>query len=300
MSMIDDKIPEALPRRRFDWEFFSAMPLAARIGLGIILLNVVMVFMAIFGLTPYGETEIFRDLGNWAPPSAEHWLGSDQIGRDMLSRIIYGAATTIGIALSATLLSFTMGILMGFTAAVMGGLADNVLSRIVDALMAIPTLILALVVISVLGTEIYILVLVIAVLDSTRVFRLSRAIAMDVAVMEFVEAARLRGEGLWWIMRREILPNTIMPLIAEFGLRFSFAFLFIAALSFLGLGVQPPHADWGGMVRENSQVISYGIAAPLYPAAAIALLTIGVNLVVDYILARQNRSAAAAFEEQEL
>lgn len=299
MSMVDDRIPDALPKRRFDWRFFIEMPLASKVGLGIILINAFAVIFAPW-IAPYSETEMFRELGNWAPPNAEHWLGSDQLGRDMLTRIIYGARTTILIALCATLLSFSMGILMGFTAAVMGGMVDHVLSRIVDALMAIPTLILALVVISVLGTEIYILVLVIAVLDSTRVFRLSRAIAMDVAVMEFVEAARLRGEGLFWIMRREILPNTIMPLIAEFGLRFSFAFLFIAALSFLGLGVQPPYADWGGMVRENAQVISYGIPAPLYPAGAIALLTIGVNLVVDYILARQNRSAAAAFEEQEL
>ena len=299
MSMVDDHIPDALPKRRFDWRFFTEMPLASKVGLGIILINAFAVIFAPW-IAPYGETEMFRELGNWAGPSAEHWLGSDQIGRDMLTRIIYGARTTILIALCATLLSFSMGILMGFTAAVMGGFVDHALSRVVDALMAIPTLILALVVISVLGTEIYILVLVIAVLDSTRVFRLSRAIAMDVAVMEFVEAARLRGEGLFWIMRREILPNTIMPLIAEFGLRFSFAFLFIAALSFLGLGVQPPYADWGGMVRENAQVISYGIPAPLYPAGAIALLTIGVNLVVDYILARQNRSAAAAFEEQEL
>ena len=173
------------------------------------------------------------------------------------------------------------------------------MSRIIDALMAIPSLILALVVISVLGSEIYILIMVIAVLDSTRVFRLSRAIAMDVAVMEYVEAARLRGEGLWWIMRREVLPNTVTPLIAEFGLSFSFAFLFIATLSFLGLGIQPPYADWGGMVRENAAAITYDIAAPLYPAAAIAILVVGVNLLVDFILAKQNRSVAAAFEEQE-
>lgn len=298
MTGIDQQIPDALPRRGFDWSFLREMPLASKIGLGIILLNVVTVVLAIFHLTPYGETELVADV--WAKSSAEHWLGADQLGRDMLTRIIYGAATTIGIALAATLLSFSMGILMGFTAAVLGGYVDQVLSRIIDALMAIPTLILALVVISVLGTDVFILIMVIAVLDSTRVFRLSRAIAMDVTVMEFVEAARLRGEGLWWIMSREVLPNTIMPLVAEFGLRFSFAFLFIAALSFLGLGVQPPYADWGGMVKENSSAITYGIVAPLYPAAAIALLTIGVNLVVDFILARQNRSAAAAFEEQEL
>ncbi|MEM7120604.1 MAG: ABC transporter permease [Pseudomonadota bacterium] len=275
---------------------FGEMPITSKIGVIIILINVFVMICAQW-IAPYGETALVTN--PWAPPSAENWLGGDQLGRDMLTRMIYGAQTTITVALIATILSFTMGILAGFTAAVVRGAVDQVLSRIVDALMAIPTLILALVVISVLGSEIYILILVIAVLDSTRVFRLSRAIAMDVAVMEFVEAARLRGEGLWWIMRREVLPNTVTPLIAEFGLRFSFAFLFIASLSFLGLGIQPPYADWGGMVRENSAAITYGIAAPLYPAAAIGILTVGVNLLVDFILAKQNRSVAAAFEDQE-
>jgi len=284
------------PARRFGG-LFEDMPFASKVGLAIIAFNVMLVVMGVFGWAPYSETELIG--APWEPPSAEHWLGADQLGRDMLSRIIYGASTTIGIALAACLLGFLIGIVLGFTAAITGGLVDQVLGRLVDALMAIPTLILALVVISVLGTELYILILVIAVLDSTRVFRLSRAIAMDVVVMEFVEAARLRGEGLWWIMRREVLPNTVMPLVAEFGLRFCFAFLFIAALSFLGLGVQPPHADWGAMVKENGAGISWGVAAALYPAGAIALLTIGVNLVVDHILARQNRSAAAAFEEEE-
>jgi peptide/nickel transport system permease protein len=273
--------------------FLAEMPITAWIGLIVIFINLFVVLTAQW-IAPYSETEFPTKV--WAPPSAENWLGGDQLGRDMLTRILYGAQTTITIAFIATLLSFTMGIVAGFTAAVVGGFIDTLLSRIVDALMAIPTLILALVVISVLGTEIYVLIGVIAVLDSTRVFRLSRAIAMDVAVMEYVEAARLRGERLWWIMTREVLPNTVMPLIAEFGLRFAFAFLFIASLSFLGLGIQPPLADWGGMVRENASAIIYGIAAPLYPAAAIAALAVGVNLLVDYILARQNRSVAAAFD----
>ncbi len=274
-------------------QFFAEMPLTSRVGFVIVVINLVVVLLAPL-LAPYGETELVTDV--WAPPSAENLLGGDQLGRDMLTRVIYGARTTITIAFIATLIAFFLGIVTGFAAAVLGGIVDMVLSRIVEALMAIPTLILALVVISVLGSEIYILVAVIAVLDSTRVFRLSRAIAMDVSVMEYVEAARLRGEKLWWIMTREILPNTVMPLVAEFGLRFAFAFLFIASLSFLGLGIQPPLADWGGMVRENATAIIYGIPAPLYPAGAIAILAIGVNLLVDYVLARSNRSAAAEFE----
>jgi peptide/nickel transport system permease protein len=257
------------------------LPVSVWIGIIVIAVNA---FAAIFGpwLAPYGESAVVGDV--WEPASTEFWLGTDNLGRDMLTRLLYGAQTSIAIALAITLLSFTIGVALGFLAAVVGGWTDQVLSRLVDVLMAFPTLILALLVLSVLGSSIPVLIAVSAVLDSTRVFRLSRAVAMDVEVMDFVEVARLRGEGLWWIMRREVFPNTLPPLIAEFGLRFCFAFLFISALSFLGLGIQPPHADWGGMVKDNANAISFGLAAPLIPAAAIALLTIGVNLVVDWFL----------------
>ncbi len=242
--------------------------------------------MAILGpfLAPYGESEIVGDV--WEPASAAHWLGTDNLGRDMASRMLWGASRTIGVALAATCLSFAIGATLGYLAAVVGGWVDMILSRAVDTIMAIPTLIFALVVLAVLPPSVTILILVIAVLDSTRVFRLARAVAMDVVVMDFVEVARLRGEGLGWIVFREVLPNTLPPLIAEFGLRFCFAFLFLSSLSFLGLGIQPPAADWGGMVRDNANAISFGIAVPLIPAAAIALLTIGVNLVVDWQLER--------------
>ena len=158
-------------------------------------------------------------------------------------------------------------------------------------LMAIPTLIFALLILSVLGTSIPVLILVIAVLDSTRVFRLARSLGVNIVTQDFVEVARLRGERLPWVLVREILPNAAPPLVAEFGLRFCFVFLFISALSFLGLGIQPPNADWGGMVRENAQAINFGLSAPLIPAAAIAVLTIAVNLVVDWLLARRHRAA---------
>jgi peptide/nickel transport system permease protein len=131
---------------------------------------------------------------------------------------------------------------------------------------------------------------VIAVIDATRVYRISRAVAMDIEAMEYVEAARLRGEGLWWVMKDEILPNAMAPLVAEFGLRFCFVFLFISALSFLGLGLQPPTADWGSMVRENGSAISFGIMTPLIPAAAIGFLTVGVNMVVDWFLQKASGS----------
>jgi peptide/nickel transport system permease protein len=243
-------------------------------------------FLAVFApwISPYGVFEIVG--GVWQSPSAEHWLGTDNLGRDLMSRLIWGARLTIFVAGAATLLAFFIGVLLGFTAAVTGGWTDQILSRGNDLLMSIPTLIFALVVLSVLPSELYILITVIAVLEATRVFRISRAVAADIAVMDFVEAARLRGEGWGWVITREILPNAMSPLLAEFGLRFAFAVLFLSSLSFLGLGVQPPVADWGGMVRENKDGIIFGIGAALFPGAAIALLAICVNLVVDWILNR--------------
>lgn len=264
------------------------LSLAAQIGLLVVAANILAALFAPW-IAPYTQTEQVG--GVWLAPGEEGLvLGTDQLGRDMLSRMLYGARTSIGIALACTLLSFTLGSVLGFLAAVVGGWLDQILSRVVDTLMAIPVLILALLVLSALGASIPVLIGVIAILDSTRVFRLSRAVGMDIAVMEYVEAARLRGEGLWWIIRREILPNALPPLIAEFGLRFCFAFLLISSLSFLGLGVQPPFADWGGMVRDNAQAMEFGIVAPLIPAAAIGILTIGVNLVVDWMLGLQGRT----------
>jgi peptide/nickel transport system permease protein len=202
----------------------------------------------------------------------------------MLSRMIFGARNTIGIAVLTTGLSFLIGGSLGLLASVLGGWADQVLSRFVDILMAIPQLIFALVLLLIFGSSVINLILIIAVLDSTRVFRLTRAVAMNVVVLDFVEAARLQGEKIGWIMTREVLPNILPPLIAEFGLRFCFVFLTIAALSFLGLGIQPPTADWGSMVRENATLINYGDITPLLPAGAIALLTVGVNFIVDWFL----------------
>jgi peptide/nickel transport system permease protein len=259
------------------------MPVSAMIGLTI---TTLFFLGAVFAgwIAPYGFADV--DGGVWEPASAKHWLGTDGIGRDLLSRMIWGGRTTILIATSATLISFSVGTLLGFTAAVIGGWADQLLSRAVDLVMSIPMLIFALVVLSVMPATIPILILVIGLLDSTRVFRLSRAVAVDITVMDYVEAARLRGEGRGWIIFREILPNALSPLVAEMGLRFIFMVLIISTLSFLGLGVQPPLADWGGIVKENKDGIVYGIPAALYPAIAIATLAISVNLVADWILNR--------------
>ena len=272
------------------WKHLKTAPFSAKLGIFIVLLNASAAIFAPL-IAPYSETDVIGDTwdgGFWdetapvhSPPSI---LGTDHIGRDLFSRLIYGARNTIGIAFITTLLAFGVGIIGGFVAATLRGWVDQVLSRTVDVLMAIPTLIFALMILSVMGTSIPVLIVVIAILDATRVFRISRAVAMDIEVMEYVEVAKLRGEKLWWVIRHEILPNALAPLIAEFGLRFCFVFLFIAALSFLGLGLQPPTADWGSMVRENASGIAFGVIVPLIPAAAIALLTIGVNLVVDWFL----------------
>ncbi|RUS59392.1 ABC transporter permease [Pseudorhodobacter sp. E13] len=259
------------------------IPFAALIGL---FFTGLYFFMAIFAdfIAPYGMAEV---VGNsWEPASWAHWLGTDTIGRDLLSRMIYGGQTTIFIATAATLLSFSLGSVLGFFAAVKGGLVDQVLSRGVDLMMSIPSLISALVVLSVMPVTLPVLILVMGILDSTRVFRLSRAVAVDINVMDYVEAARLRGEKQMWIIFREILPNALSPLVAEMGLRFIFAVLFISTLSFLGLGVQPPMADWGGIVKENKDGIAYGVMAGLIPAFAIASLAISVNLVADWVLTR--------------
>ena len=259
------------------------IPIPALLGL---VFTALFLIAAIFApwIAPYGLGEIVGDV--WAPASDQYWLGTDNLGRDLLSRMIYGARTTIFIAVLATALSFTLGSILGFTAAVVGGWFDTLMSRFVDLLMAIPTLIFGLVVLSVLPTTLVTLILVMGILDSTRVYRLSRAVAVDINVMDFVEAAKLRGEGTGWIIFREILPNALSPLISELGLRFIYAVLFLSALSFLGLGVQPPEADWGGMVKENKDGIVFGIPAALIPAAAIAALAISVNLVADWVLNR--------------
>ena len=261
----------------------SSVPLSAWIGIAGIALALFGAILAPW-IAPYGEGDVVGAV--WLPMGGDFLLGTDNLGRDLLSRLMFGARTTIFVALAATFISFSLGMLLSFTAAVARGFVDQLLSRFNDLMMAIPTLIFALVVLAVLPQHLWILILVMAILDSTRVFRIGRAVALDVAVMEFIEAARLNGEGTGWIIFREILPNTLSPLLAEFGLRFAFSILFLSTLSFLGLGIQPPAADWGGMVKDNKDGIIFGISAALVPGAAIAVLTICVNLVVDWLMNR--------------
>jgi len=259
----------------------ARVPPTALLGMVIVL---IYVFVAIFArwVAPYGQFEIVG--GQYDDWSSQFLLGTDSLGRDMFSRLIYGAQNTVGLALAITALSFLVGGLLGIVAAIRGGWIDMVLSWVVDILMAIPQLIYAMLLLTILGTSTPVIVGVVALLDATRVFRLAHAVASNLVVLDFVEAVRLRGEGILWIARRELLPNMLAPLIAEFGIRFCFVFLFIAALSFLGIGIQPPIADWGSMIRDNATLITFGEITPVLPGLAIAILTVAVNFIVDWIL----------------
>jgi len=262
-------------------KIISSAPLSAKFGMLVVLIYSIVAIFAPF-IAPYGEREILgRAFELW---SDKYLLGTDNLGRDMLSRMIFGARNTIGLALSITILAFLLGSLTGMIAAALGGWVDQILSRIVDVLMSIPSLIFALLILSIFGTSVSYLIATITVIEATRVFRLARATAMNVVVMDYVEVARVRGEKLDWVIRKEILPNITAPLLAEFGLRFCFVFLFISALSFLGLGIQPPAADWGSMVRDNASLITFEDITPLLPAGAISLLTVAINFIVDWML----------------
>ncbi len=260
-------------------------PLTASFGMFMILCYLFVAFFAPI-IAPFSETEVVGPEFLFPGDNPEFLLGTDNLGRDMLSRMIYAARNTVGIAFVTTALAFIIGSVLGLLAAIVGGWLDQLLSRTVDVLMAIPALIFALLLLTIVGTSIINMIIVIALIDSTRVFRLARAVAMNIVVMDYVEAAKLRGEGLWRLITREILPNAMAPLVAEFGLRFCFVFLTISALSFLGLGIQPPTADWGAMVKDTATMITFGNVTPLLPAAAIALLTVSVNFVVDWQLHR--------------
>lgn len=228
--------------------------------------------------------------------SVNSFLGTDYLGRDVLSRVIWGARTTIGISFAATILAYFVGITLGIAAAVAGRSTDMIVSRGVDAILAFPNIMLGLIIIAAFGSSIPLLIGLAGLVYAASVYRIARALGQDIMVQDFVEAAKARGEGLWWIITREILPNAAMPLATDFGLRLIFVILFISSLSFLGLGVQPPISDWGSMVRENMAGLGFGFSggalASVAPALAIASLTIAINLIVDDISAQSGGSLA--------
>ena len=279
-----DELPDAPPKRRIKLSW---------VGKASVAVVAFWLVICIIGpsIAPYHEMDMEGD-DSFLDAYDNFYLGTDYLGRDTLSRVIFGARNTIGISLAATLLAYAMGITLGILAAVKGGWIDMIISRVNDAILSLPTIMLGLIVIAALGSSITILVGTASVIYATSVFRIARALGQDIMVQDFVEAAKARGEGVWWIIRAEVLPNAAMPLATDFGLRLVFVVLFISSLSFLGLGIQPPASDWGSMVRENLGGLTYGSYAAIWPAFAIATFTIAINLIVDDISAKAGGSLA--------
>ena len=249
------------------------------IGLGVIL---AWALIAVFAprLTPYPVGEIVDD-DYFGPMSAKFWLGTDYLGRDMFSRVLMGARYTVGISLAAVALASFTGVTLGMTAAVIGGWFDGALSRFLDALSSIPSKLFGLVVVAGVGSSAPVLIVTLAVIYTPGSYRFARALAVNINTMDFIAVARTRGEGVRYLVTAEILPNIVGPMLADFGLRFVFIVLLLSGLSFLGLGVQPPNADWGALVRENIGGLPFGAPAVMVPSFAIASLTISVNLLID-------------------
>ncbi|MGQ0835385.1 MAG: ABC transporter permease [Gammaproteobacteria bacterium] len=259
--------------------FARALPISGRLGLALVTFWLVVALLGPYVAPHAVGAMVSQDV--YDPISAQFPLGSDYLGRDMLSRVLHGARFTVGLAFAAALLASTTGLTLALFAAVSGRWIDEVTSRIMDTLISIPSKIFALVVVAAFGSAVPLLLVLAAITYVPGAFRIARALATNVNAMEFVQAARARGEGRFYIARAEILPNMIHPMLADFGLRFLFIVLLLSGLSFLGLGVQPPNADLGSLVRENMSGIIEAAPAVIAPALAIATLTIGVNLLID-------------------
>lgn len=261
------------------WRFFLSLTVSGRAGL---LITLSWIFLAVFGtsLAPYQLEEIGVGpmLGGM---SKAFWFGTDYLGRDMLSRILYGARYSIGLALGAALLASLTGTLLALLAAVAGRWLEEVLGRINDALLVLPGKILALMIVAVFGSSLPMLIVTAVFTYWPGAYRIAYAMASSLRSMDYVRASRLRGESRFYIAIHDILPNMVHPMLTDFGLRFVYIVLLLSGLSFLGLGVQPPYADWGTLVRENLQGLFDGSPAVLMPAVAIASLTIGANLFID-------------------
>ena len=272
---------DALTKARF------TLTWAGRIGAAIVLFWLTVAIVGPF-VAPFTLGEFVSDNG-FAPARGASLLGADYLGRDIFSRILHGAWLTLGMAAAATLTATVVGSALGIFAAIKGGWIDMAISRIVDTFHSFPTLMLGLVIIAALGPSAALLILMTGLIYATSVYRIARALGMDIVVTDFVQVARARGEQTSWILFHEILPNAATPLVVDFGIRLSFAILFLSSLSFLGLGVQPPYADWGSLVRENMAGLISGSPAAIYPALAIASFTIGLNLIVDDFAASSGR-----------
>ncbi len=239
------------------------------------------------GFVGAGSAQVF------APMSATHWLGTDYLGRDMLVRVIDGARFTVGVAFGATLLASGLGTTLALFAAASGGWVDSAISRGLDTLTAIPSKMFALIMVAGFGSSVGMLICIAALIYIPGAYRIARSLAVNIDALDYVTVARARGEGKLYVMLREILPNIVSPMLADLGLRFVYIVLLLAGLSFLGLGLQPPAADWGSLVRENIGALADAGSSVIAPAIAIASLTISVNLVIDNLPGRAAREKGA-------
>ena len=287
---IYDELPDAPPKKKLKLTW------TGKLGVAVVAFWVIMVVIGPW-VAPFNEADIIGDdsfMPAFSSTEGEgfHLLGTDYLERDIFSRILWGARMTVGISVIATLLAYLIGVTAGIAAAVKRGWTDMILSRINDAILSLPTIMLGLLIVVALGSSIPILIGTAAIIYASSVYRIARAYGQEIMVMDYVESAQARGETIWWIIFREVLPNAAMPLATDFGLRLVFVVLFISSLSFLGLGIQPPAADWGSMVRQNLEGLQYGALAPVWPALAIASFTIAINLIVDDISAKSGGDLA--------
>lgn len=252
---------------------------ASAIGTSIFIL---FLFLALFGtlLAPYGSNEQIISEARQAP-SSNHWLGTDNLGRDVFSRVLVGASEILLLAGLGTFLAVICGTTIGLISGYKGGWLDEIVMRFFDSLLALPALLLALLLLGIMGPSSSSVLIVIVVVYTPIIARVVRSVVLSVKTKGFVEASRLQGESLSWIMFREILPSVMPALTVEAALRFSYAIFLVASLGFLGVGVQPPSPNWGLMVKEARIHISQTPWALYAPAIAISILVIGVNLMAD-------------------
>jgi peptide/nickel transport system permease protein len=244
--------------------------------------SVLFILLALLGpiIAPFGvNQQIASDAGQ--PPSSQHLFGTDRLGRDVFSRVILGAREILLLTGSATILAVLMGTAVGLISGYLGGLVDEVVMRIFDSLLAVPALLLALLLLGALGPSQLGVLLVIAVLYTPIVARVVRSVTLGTKSLHFVEAARVQGEPVAGILLRDILPSALPALAVEASLRFSYAIFLVASLGFLGVGVQPPSPNWGLMVQESRTYASQTPWALAFPAAAISVVVVGVNLMAD-------------------
>ncbi len=272
MSVLREERPAILTLPRFN--------ITGAIGIAITLCVVAAALLAPL-LAPHPPSRL---VGMPFEAPGEFLLGTDVVGRDLASRLLYGARFTLIVTFAATTIAFVLGAAWGFAAAEAGGIFDDLTDICVNILLSFPPLMLGLLVVAGLSSSLPVLVAVIAIIQLPRVVRVARSIARNVTTLQFVEAARARGHGMLAILATEVLPNSWRALGVEYGLRLTYSTLFISALSFLGLGIQPPDADWGLLVRENLGSLQEDAYLPaLLPAVAIGVFGIGLNLVIDWL-----------------